>query len=92
MYPNCSQHTFLRLELLDILFHSQILHPNANLVTWASFNHSSANFESFSYLNYFKFRITTCFKNPVKFKLEKSFDIAICLKMFQQAIDNMDEN
>ena len=78
MDPNGSQDTFFRLEHLDIYFFHQIVHPNANLVTWASFDHLSANFESFSYFDYSKFCMT---KPGEKFKLEKIIDMAICLKM-----------
>jgi hypothetical protein len=39
------------------------------------------------------FQILHMFQKPdEKFKLEKIIDMAICLKMNQQVIDNMDEN
>jgi DDE superfamily endonuclease len=91
--PNGSQDTFFCLEHLNIIF----LPPNCtskcqpcDMGIIQSFKCKFPKFQSLRLFQIFYNHMLQ--KSGEKFKLEKIVDMAICLIMIQQAIDNVDEN
>jgi DDE superfamily endonuclease/Tc5 transposase DNA-binding domain len=93
MDPHGSQDTFFRMKHLDILFLPPNCTSECQPCDMGIIRSFKCKFRKFQLLRLFDVLDTHVLQKPNEiFKIEKTIDMAICLRMIQQAINNMDEN